>query len=204
MSVRLYVFVSFAFAFLYTPIVALVVYSFNASPRVTVWQGFSTRWYGALLEDTQILDGALLSLKVALMNATFSVILGTLAAFALVRYPRFRGRTAFTGLVAAPLVMPEVITGLSLLLLFVASQSLIGWPANRGITTITIPARAAGMIPASGAASGRSRSPTSRSRWRSWPSWSRHGCRPSIARWKKPRSTSAHGRGRSTWSSRCR
>ena len=138
MSVRLYGFVSFAFAFLYTPIVALVVYSFNASPRVTVWQGFSTRWYGALLEDTQILDGALLSLKVALMNATFSVILGTLAAFALVRYPRFRGRTAFTGLVAAPLVMPEVITGLSLLLLFVASQSLIGWPANRGITTITI------------------------------------------------------------------
>jgi putrescine transport system permease protein len=135
---RLYAFVSMAFAFLYTPIVALVVYSFNASPRVTVWQGFSTRWYGALLEDTQIIDAAFLSLRVAVMNATFSVILGTLAAFALVRYARFRGRTVFTGLVAAPLVMPEVITGLSLLLLFVASESLIGWPATRGITTITI------------------------------------------------------------------
>jgi len=138
MSVRLYAFVSLAFAFLYTPIVALVVYSFNASPRVTVWQGFSTRWYGALLDNSQIIDAAFLSLRVAVMNATFAVILGTLAAFALVRYARFRGRTVFTGLVAAPLVMPEVITGLSLLLLFVASESLIGWPATRGITTITI------------------------------------------------------------------
>jgi putrescine transport system permease protein len=137
-SIRLYAFVSMAFAFLYTPIVALVVYSFNASPRVTVWQGFSTRWYGALLDNTQIIDAALLSLRVAVMNATFSVILGTLAAFALVRYTRFRGRTVFTGLVAAPLVMPEVITGLSLLLLFVASESLIGWPETRGVTTITI------------------------------------------------------------------
>ena len=138
MSVRLYTVVSLAFAFLYLPIVALVVYSFNASPRVTVWQGFSTHWYAALLEDQQIIDAALLSLRIATMNATAAVILGTLAAFTMVRYTKFRGRTMFTGLVAAPLVMPEVITGLSLLLLFVASESLFGWPAERGITTITI------------------------------------------------------------------
>jgi putrescine transport system permease protein len=138
MRVRLYTVVSLGFAFLYLPIVALVVYSFNASPRVTVWQGFSTRWYAALLEDQQIIDAALLSLRIAAMNATGSVILGTLAAFTLVRYTKFHGRTLFTGLVAAPLVMPEVITGLSLLLLFVASESAFGWPAERGITTLTI------------------------------------------------------------------
>jgi putrescine transport system permease protein len=138
MSARLYVVVAAAFAFLYIPIVALVVYSFNASPRVTVWQGFSTRWYGALLEDRQIIDAAFLSSRIATINATFAMVLGALAAFVLVRYTRFRGRTVFTGLVAAPLVMPEVITGLSLLLLFVASESLFGWPAQRGITTITI------------------------------------------------------------------
>jgi putrescine transport system permease protein len=138
MRVRLYAVVSFGFAFLYLPIVALVVYSFNASPRVTVWQGFSTHWYAALLEDQQIIDAALLSLRIATMNATGAMILGTLAAFAMVRYTKFRGRTLFTGLVAAPLVMPEVITGLSLLLLFVASESMFGWPAERGTTTITI------------------------------------------------------------------
>jgi len=138
MRVRLYTVVSLGFAFLYLPIVALVAYSFNASPRVTVWQGFSTHWYAALLEDQQIIDAALLSLRIATINATGAVILGTLAAFAMVRYTKFRGRTIFTGLVAAPLVMPEVITGLSLLLLFVASESLIGWPSERGTITITI------------------------------------------------------------------
>ena len=138
MRVRLYTVVSFGFAFLYLPIIALVVYSFNASPRVTVWQGFSTHWYAALLEDQQIIDAALLSLRIATMNATGAMILGTLAAFAMVRYTKFRGRTMFTGLVAAPLVMPEVITGLSLLLLFVASESMFGWPSERGTTTITI------------------------------------------------------------------
>lgn len=138
MRVRLYTVVSLGFAFLYLPIVALVVYSFNASPRVTVWQGFSTHWYAALLQNQQILDATLLSLRIAAMNATGAVILGTLAAFTMVRYTRFRGRTLFSGLVAAPLVMPEVITGLSLLLLFVASESLFGWPSERGITTITI------------------------------------------------------------------
>jgi putrescine transport system permease protein len=138
MNRRLLTVVSFGFAFLYLPIVALVVYSFNASPRVTVWQGFSTHWYVALFANAQLIDGALLSLRIAALNATVAVILGTLAGFALVRYPRFRGRTLFTGLVAAPLVMPEVITGLSLLLLFVATQSLIGWPEARGVSTITI------------------------------------------------------------------
>jgi putrescine transport system permease protein len=138
MRVRLYTVVSLGFAFLYLPIVALVAYSFNASPRVTVWQGFSTHWYAALLQNQQIIDATLLSLRIAAMNATGAVILGTLAAFTMVRYTRFRGRTLFTGLVAAPLVMPEVITGLSLLLLFVASESLFGWPSERGITTITI------------------------------------------------------------------
>jgi len=137
-SRRLFTALSLGFAFLYVPIVALVVYSFNESPRVTVWQGFSTRWYAALFENEELVASALLSLRIAAMNATVALILGTLAGFALVRYPRFRGRTLFTGLVAAPLVMPEVITGLSLLLLFVATQSVIGWPENRGITTITI------------------------------------------------------------------
>ncbi len=138
MRVRLYAFVGLAFAFLYMPITALVIYSFNASPRVTVWKGFSTQWYSALLENQQLIDAALLSLRVASVSATFAVILGTLAAFALVRYTRFPGRTVFTGLVAAPLVMPEVITGLSLLLLFVATDSLFGWPKTRGVTTIII------------------------------------------------------------------
>jgi putrescine transport system permease protein len=137
-SRRLFAAVSFGFAFLYVPIVALVIYSFNASPRVTVWQGFSTRWYAALLENEALLDAAWRSLRIAAMNASFALVLGTLAGFALARYPQFRGRMLFAGLVAAPLVMPEVITGLSLLLLFVATQALVGWPASRGMTTITI------------------------------------------------------------------
>jgi putrescine transport system permease protein len=126
------------FAFLYLPIVALVVYSFNASKLVTVWAGFSTKWYGELLHDPALLRAAWLSLRIATMNATLALILGTLAGFALARFGRFRGRTLLTGMVTAPLVMPEVITGLSLLLLFVAMQGLIGWPEKRGITTITI------------------------------------------------------------------
>jgi putrescine transport system permease protein len=137
-NARLLTVVGFGFAFLYLPIFALVAYSFNASPRVTVWQGFSTRWYTALFEHQELIGAALLSLRIAAVNATVALVLGTLAGYALVRYPRFRGRTLFTGMVAAPLVMPEVITGLSLLLLFVATQSLIGWPESRGVATITI------------------------------------------------------------------
>ena len=118
------------FAFLYAPILSLIVFSFNESQLVTVWSGFSTKWYGALLRDAQILGAAWISLQVAVISATFAVILGTLAAYVLTRFQRFRARALLTGMAAAPLVMPEVITGLSLLLLFVSMEQLIGWPAN--------------------------------------------------------------------------
>lgn len=126
------------FAFLYAPIISLVIYSFNESRLVTVWTGFSTKWYGELFADEQILGAAWVSLQVATISATVALVLGTLAAVALVRFHRFRGRTLMTGMVAAPLVMPDVITGLSLLLLFVAMESLFGWPAGRGVLTIVI------------------------------------------------------------------
>ncbi|MHB2267003.1 ABC transporter permease [Aliihoeflea sp. PC F10.4] len=122
----------FGFAFLYIPILILVIYSFNASRLVTVWGGFSTRWYVSLLSNQQLLDAAWVTLRVAFTSATIATVLGTMAAMALTRYTRFRGRILFTGMVFAPLVMPEVITGLSLLLLFVA----IG--LDRGFMTITL------------------------------------------------------------------
>jgi putrescine transport system permease protein len=128
----------FGFAFLYIPILSLIVYSFNRSRLVTVWAGFSTEWYGRLFENEQILGAAWLSLKIAAINATGAVILGTLAGLALARFGRFSGRTILSSMTTAPLVMPEVITGLSLLLLFVAMEQLFGWPAGRGVTTITI------------------------------------------------------------------
>jgi putrescine transport system permease protein len=126
------------FLFLYLPIVLMIAFSFNQSRLVTVWGGFSTRWYGELFRNQQILGAAWLSFKIAAMNATGATVLGTLAGLALARFGRFRGRPLLTGLATAPLVMPEVITGLSLLLLFVAMEQLIGWPEGRGITTITI------------------------------------------------------------------
>jgi putrescine transport system permease protein len=126
------------YLFLYSPIVSLVVYSFNESRLVTVWGGFSAKWYGELLRNDQLLDAAWLSVRIAVMTATLSVVLGTLAAFALVRFGRFRGRALFAGMAAAPLIMPEVITGLSLLLLFVAMEGVIGWPEGRGMSTIVI------------------------------------------------------------------
>jgi putrescine transport system permease protein len=126
------------FAFLYIPIVSLVVYSFNESKLVTVWAGFSTKWYGELLHNQQILSAAWLSLKIAAITATLAVVLGTLAGLVLARFGPFRGRTLLSGLTTAPLVMPEVITGLSMLLLFVTMEQLIGWPAGRGMTTIVI------------------------------------------------------------------
>lgn len=129
---------AFGFAFLYIPIVSLVVFSFNESKLVTVWAGFSTKWYGELLRNEQILSAAWLSVRIAVVNATFATALGTLAGFVLARMGRFRGRLLLTGMVTAPLVMPEVITGLSLLLLFVALEGIIGWPEGRGVTTITI------------------------------------------------------------------
>ena len=134
----LYTVLAFGYAFLYLPVLLLVVYSFNASRLVTVWSGFSVKWYGELLHNRQLLDAAWLSIRIAATNATFAVVLGTLAANALVRHGRFRGRTGFELLLTAPLVMPDVIIGLSLLLLFVALQQLVGWPAGRGFTTITI------------------------------------------------------------------
>ena len=126
------------FAFLYIPIASLIVYSFNSSRLVTVWGGFSTKWYGALLQNDQILNAAFLSLKVAAISATLAVVLGTLAGLVLARFGPFKGRTLLSGLTTAPLVMPEVITGLSLLLLFVTMEQIIGWPAGRGMTTIVI------------------------------------------------------------------
>jgi putrescine transport system permease protein len=120
------------FSFLYLPILLLIIYSFNASRLVTVWGGFSTQWYGALFRNTALLDSAWISLRIGLLSATVATVLGTLAALALVRFHRFRGATLFSGLVYAPLVMPEVITGLSLLLLFVS----VG--LDRGFWTITI------------------------------------------------------------------
>lgn len=129
---------AFGYAFLYVPLVSVVVYSFNDSRLATVWGGFSTRWYGELLRNEQVLDAAFLSLRVAVSTATLATIFGTMAGLALARFGRFKGRTLFSGMITSPLVMPEVITGLSLLLLFVSLQQIIGWPAQRGFTTITI------------------------------------------------------------------
>lgn len=126
------------FAFLYVPIISLIVYSFNESKLVTVWSRFSTKWYAELLNDEQILSAAWISFKIGATSATAAVVLGTIAALVLQRFGRFKGKTLLTGMVSAPLVMPEVITGLSLLLLFVAMESLFGWPAGRGLTTIII------------------------------------------------------------------
>src|SRR3984885_10648252 len=122
---------------LYLPIVVLIGYSFNASPLVNVWGGFSTTWYGQLLHDDQLLSAALLSFEVALTASSGAVILGALAAIALIRFPRFRGRLLLTGMVSAPLVMPEIITGITQLLLFVSMLQLLSWP-HRGFTTIVI------------------------------------------------------------------
>ncbi len=124
-------------AILYLPIIVLIGYSFNASALVSVWGGFSTSWYRQLLHNDQILDAAWLSLEIGLVVSTGAVILGTLAAIALVRFSRFRGRLLLTGMVNAPLVMPEIITGITQLLLFISMLHLIGWP-HRGFTTIVI------------------------------------------------------------------
>ncbi|WP_227269062.1 ABC transporter permease [Roseobacter weihaiensis] len=120
------------FAFLYLPMVILIIYSFNASQLVTVWAGFSTRWYGELLRNEAFLDAAWVTIKVAIMSSTLATVLGTMAAYVLVRGGRFMGRTLFSGMIYAPLVMPEVITGLSLLLLF------IGIGLDRGVLTIVL------------------------------------------------------------------
>ena len=132
------------YLFLYIPLLFLIVFSFNSTRQDGIFTGFSLRWYEALLDDSRLVDGFFLSLKVALLSGTLSVLLGTFAAFVLVRYLRFTGRTLFYGLVNAPLVMPEVITGLSLLLLMVFVQRLIGWP-DRGFITIVVGHTLVGM-----------------------------------------------------------
>jgi putrescine transport system permease protein len=129
---------AFGYAFLYIPLILVVVYSFNDSRIATIWGGFSTRWYGELLQNNLILEAAFLSLRIALTSATFATILGTMAGLVLARFGRFKGRTLFSGMITSPMVMPEVITGLSLLLLFVTLQQLTGWPGQRGFSTITI------------------------------------------------------------------
>ena len=125
------------YLFLYFPLFFLILFSFNSTRQDSVFTGFSTRWYTALLNDSRLVEGFFLSLRVAVTAGTLSTILGTFAAFVLVRYARFKGRSLFSGLVTAPLVMPEVIIGLSLLLLMVALQHAIGWP-QRGAVTIVI------------------------------------------------------------------
>lgn len=125
------------YLFLYVPLFFLIVFSFNSTRQDGVFTGFSLRWYQALLADSRLVEGFFLSLKVALLTGTLSVVLGTFAAFVLVRYRRFAGRTLFYGMVNAPLVMPEVIVGLSLLLLMVAVQRSIGWPERGFITIVT-------------------------------------------------------------------
>lgn len=125
-------------AFLYLPILSLMIYSFNASRRGNIWGGFSTHWYGELFRDEQILNAAWISLKIAVFSASGATLLGVMAAIVLVRFGKFRSRALFSGLVSAPLVMPEVITGISLLLLFISAEQLFGWPAGRGVLTVTI------------------------------------------------------------------
>ena len=124
--------------FLYVPMILLIIYSFNYSKLVPVWGGWSTRWYKELFQSPEVWEAVGLSLQIAFINATLATILGTLAGLAMVRFGRFKGRTLFGGILVAPLVMPEVITGLSLLVFFISLKELIGWPAERGFTTITI------------------------------------------------------------------
>ena len=126
------------FVFLYVPLLSLVVYSFNKSRLAMLWGGFSTEWYGKLFANSQIIDAAVLSLEIAAVSATIATILGTMAGMALARFVWFPGRTFFSGLVSAPLVMPEVITGLSMLFLFITMEQLIGWPRGRGSTTVVL------------------------------------------------------------------
>jgi putrescine transport system permease protein len=128
----------FGYAFLYIPLLSVIVYSFNDSRLVTLWGGFSLRWYRSLLESEEIWSAALLSLQIAGVSATVAMIFGTLIGLALNRLGSFRGRLLLTGMVTAPLIMPEIITGISLLFLFITLNDWIGWPATRGATTITI------------------------------------------------------------------
>jgi putrescine transport system permease protein len=126
------------YAFLYVPILMIIIFSFNEARHVSVWTRFSVKWYKTLWVNEGLFEAIVTSFKIAAMTATIAVILGTLAAVVMVRFARFKGRTLFGGLVSAPLLMPDVITGLALLMMFVTAQQVIGWPACRGIMTITV------------------------------------------------------------------
>jgi putrescine transport system permease protein len=126
------------FAFFYIPILSMMVYSFNGSRLATVWGGFSTKWYVSLFSNKQVVAALLLSLKIAVVSATVATVLGTMAGYALSRFTRFRGRFLFSGLVTAPLIMPEVITGISALMLFILLAEWTGWPGQRGFMTVTL------------------------------------------------------------------
>lgn len=124
--------------FLYGPMLMLIIYSFNASRMVQVWAGWSTRWYGELFQDQQLMGAVGRSLQIAFYSASTAVVIGMLASIVMIRFTRFRGRTLFSGMITAPLVMPDVIIGISMLLLFVAMAQSLGWPAQRGMLTIWI------------------------------------------------------------------
>ncbi len=128
----------FGFAFFYIPILSMMVYSFNGSRLATIWGGFSTKWYVSLFSNRQVGEALFLSLRIALISATMATILGTMAGITLARFRKFRGRLFFTGMVTAPLIMPDVITGISSLMLFILMAEWVGWPATRGFTTITL------------------------------------------------------------------
>ena len=128
----------FGFAFFYIPILSMIVYSFNASRLASVWGGFSTKWYVSLFSNKQVIDALILSLEIALVSASIATILGTMAGIALARFTKFRGRLVFSGLVTAPLIMPEVITGISSLMFFILMAQWVGWPGQRGFTTVTL------------------------------------------------------------------
>ena len=129
---------AFGFAFFYIPILSMIVYSFNASRLASVWGGFSTKWYVSLFSNKQVIDALILSLEIALVSASIATILGTMAGIALARFTKFRGRLVFSGLVTAPLIMPEVITGISSLMFFILMAQWVGWPGQRGFTTVTL------------------------------------------------------------------
>ncbi|GHU17897.1 putrescine ABC transporter permease PotI [Alphaproteobacteria bacterium] len=126
------------YLFLYFPLICIVIYSFNESRFVTVWSGFSLKWYKALMSNPIMLRATVTSLKIACISATISVVLGTIAAIVITRFSRFRGKSLFVGTVTAPLVMPEVVMGLSLLMLFVGMEKHFGWPSGGGTTTVII------------------------------------------------------------------
>lgn len=134
----LYTAMVFGYAFLYLPIASVVLFSFNESRSVSLWKGFSLQWYGRLFENQAVIDAALLSLLIAAMASTLAVVIGTMAALALSRFGRFKGRGLLSLMSSAPLVMPDVMLGISALFLFITLQQLVGWPQGRGIDTITI------------------------------------------------------------------